>query len=124
MTDISTFKAKITIAGAGPVGAMLAIVLSRAGYQVEVFESRPDSREHHALLGKSINITLSRRAWLALEYIGIANDVIQYATPINKRIIHQGESTHCEKNYQGKHQVLFSISREKLNNLLLDQAQL
>lgn len=123
MTDISTFKAKITIAGAGPVGAMLAIILSRAGYQVEVFESRPDSRLHSSHQGKSINITLSSRAWLALEYIGIANDIKKYATAIYQRVIHQGKSTLCEKKYQDTAQGLYSISREKLNNLLLEQAQ-
>jgi len=123
LKDLLDYKAKVTIAGAGPVGSLLAIILSRAGYRVEVFESRPDPRTHSAPQGKSINITLSERAWQALDHIGFAEQVRQFATPIYKKVIHYKENALSQKSYGDKHQVLWSISRENLTKLLLEKAQ-
>lgn len=123
MTELSNLKSKITIAGSGPVGAMLAIILSRANHQVDVFESRPDPRTHNAQQGKSINITLSERAWLALEFIGLDKKVRQYATPLYKRIIHKENGTLSEQNYGQEKQAIWSISREKLTEILINQAE-
>ena len=84
LTELTHFNNKITIAGSGPVGAMLAIILSRENYLVDIFESRPDPRAHNAQQGRSINITLSERAWAALEIISLDKKVRQYATPLYK----------------------------------------
>ena len=54
---------EFSVAGGGPVGALLAIVLARHGYQVDLFEGRPDSRQTNIYQGKSINIALSDRGW-------------------------------------------------------------
>ena len=75
----NTAKEKITIAGAGPVGALLAVILARHGHPVNLCESRPDSRKHSVYQGKSINIALSDRGWLALDAVGIAEQVKQNA---------------------------------------------
>ena len=52
-----------TVAGAGPVGALLTLILARQGYKVNLFEARPDSRTNNIYQGKSINIALSDRGW-------------------------------------------------------------
>ena len=123
MTELPHLKNKITVAGGGPVGAMLAIILSRANYQVDVFESRPDPRAHSAQQGRSINITLSERAWAALEVIGIDKKVRQYATPLYKRVFHGHDGILSEQNYGKKNQAVWSISREKLTEILISQAE-
>ena len=38
-------RKKVTIAGAGLVGSLEAIYLSKKGFEVEVFERRPDIRK-------------------------------------------------------------------------------
>ena len=123
MTEPSHLKNKITVAGAGPVGAMLAIILSRANYQVDVFESRPDPRAHNVLQGRSINITLSERAWAALEIIGLDKTVRQYATPLYNRVFHETNGTLSEQSYGKENQAIWSISREKLTDILINQAE-
>lgn len=114
---------KITIVGAGPVGCLLAIQLSRRNYQVDVFESRPDERVNSTYQGKSINITLSDRAWLALKSVGLDDAVRQCAIPLTQRIIQliDGKATILEHGDQK--QAIWSISRAKLNQLLLNQAE-
>jgi len=122
-TYSSQDKSKVTIAGAGPVGALLAIILVRAGHQVSVFESRSDPRKHNAHQGKSINITLCERAWVALAEVGLDEQIRQYATPLYKRIFHFLPSGNSEQKYCNNNQAIWSISRDKLTELLLNQAE-
>ena len=56
-------RQKFTVAGGGPVGSLLAILLARHGYDVGLYEGRPDSRVTNIYQGKSINIALSDRGW-------------------------------------------------------------
>ena len=49
----------ITIVGAGLVGALLAALLAQRGFEVTVFERRPDPRMTGFLGGRSINLALA-----------------------------------------------------------------
>jgi len=115
-------REKITIAGAGPVGTLLAIFLARHGHQVSLFESRPDSRTHNIYQGKSINIALSDRGWLALDAIGIADKVKSSAIAMKKRVMHALDGTITEQAYGTGEQAIWSVSRAGINEQLLDLA--
>jgi kynurenine 3-monooxygenase len=54
-------RPRITIIGAGLVGSLLATLLAQRGFDVEVFERRPDPRVHGFLGGRSINLALAER---------------------------------------------------------------
>ncbi len=122
-TSQSPLKNNITIAGAGPVGAMLAIILARANCQVKLFESRPDPRVNCSQQGKSINITLSERAWTALIEVGLDKQVRQFSTPLYKRIFHDLSGKITEQKYGQGNQAIWSISRKKLTEILLNHAE-
>ncbi len=98
---------------------MLAIILSRSGYQVNVFESRLYSRKHHIYQEKSINLALSDRAWLALDKIGISDQIRKYAGPLYERIIHALDGSIKEQNYGYEKQARWSVSRAQLNEQLI-----
>ena len=119
----NTAKEKITIAGAGPVGALLAVILARHGHPVNLCESRPDSRKHSVYQGKSINIALSDRGWLALEAVGIAEQVKQNAIAMKKRVMHAVDGTITEQVYGKEGQAIWSVSRAGINEQLLDLAE-
>ena len=53
----------VTIIGAGLVGSLWAVYLSRAGYKVTIYERRSDIRKAEISAGKSINLALS--SWKA-----------------------------------------------------------
>jgi len=57
----------ITIIGAGLAGALLAILLARRGWRVEVFERRGDPRVFGYAGGRSINLALAERGLQLLE---------------------------------------------------------
>ena len=116
-------KAKISIAGAGPVGALLATILSRANYQVNIFESRADFREQKHYQGKSINLALSDRAWRALDIIGATPLVKEHAIPLYQRIVHTQDNSQISQNYGDEQQAIWAISRVKLNEILLAIAE-
>jgi len=116
-------KARFTIAGAGPVGALLAIVLSRKGYKVDLFEARPDSRKTSVYQGKSINIALSDRGWNAMESIGIDAEIREDAIPMKRRVIHDEDGGLSYLPYGKEHQAIWSVSRGGINERLLTIAE-
>ena len=46
---------KIAVVGAGLAGSLQAILMAKKGYEVSVFERRPDLRKAKLSAGKSIN---------------------------------------------------------------------
>lgn len=123
MSNNNEIKAKVTIAGAGPIGALLAVILGRAGYGVNLYESRADSRSHSLSQGKSINIALSDRGWLALETVGIAKQIKQKAIAMKKRVMHAVDGTLTYQNYGKEGQAIWSVSRAGINEQLLNLAE-
>lgn len=115
---------KITLAGGGLVGAMLALVLARKGYQVEVFESRPDLRKTDISAGKSINLALANRGIKPLQALGLMDDITPMLIPMSGRMVHvPGKTAQLQAYGQQPHEVIYSISRGELNALLLDKAE-
>ena len=68
-------KKEVTIIGAGLVGSLLSIYLSKRGYKVKVYERRGDMRKEKMIAGRSINLALSDRGIKALEEVGIMDEI-------------------------------------------------
>src|SRR5688572_17111107 len=88
-----TASDRITIIGAGLAGALMACYLGRAGYDVTVFERRPDPRKHGFIGGRSINLALSERGLSALREVGLAEQVLKDVIPMPGRMIHSPDSS-------------------------------
>ncbi|MDN3653333.1 NAD(P)/FAD-dependent oxidoreductase [Thalassotalea ponticola] len=116
-------KPRIAIAGAGPVGSLLAVMLARKGYPIDLFESRPDSRQTNIYQGKSINLALSDRGWLALQSVGIDEQVREQAIAMYCRIMHDKQGNLTEFPYGKENQAIWSVSRAGINQQLLDIAE-
>ncbi|MDA0195356.1 MAG: NAD(P)/FAD-dependent oxidoreductase [Bacteroidetes bacterium] len=116
-------KGKIIICGAGLVGSLLSIILRKRGYTVDIHEKRDDLRRGNIGGGRSINLALSNRGLNALDIIGLKEIALQLVVPMHGRMIHQPNGD-CElQRYGDEGQVINSISREKLNKLLLNEAE-
>ena len=113
---------RFTVAGGGPVGSLLAILLARYGYRVGLHEGRPDSRVTSIYQGKSINIALSDRGWRSLEQIGIGSDAKADAIPMYRRAIHGVDGDLSALPYGKDGDAIWSVSRGGINELLLDIA--
>ncbi len=114
---------KITLIGAGLVGSLLSIYLSKRGHQVTVYERRPDLRSNRISAGRSINMALSDRGWRALEEVGIAEEVRKVAIPMKGRMMHDRSGQLSFQPYGKDNQAIYSISRGGLNCVLMDLAE-
>lgn len=114
---------KVTLVGAGLVGSLLSIYLAKRGYQIELFERRPDMRKATISAGKSINLALSDRGWKGLEGVGIAEDIKKIAIPMYARAIHHKDGSTVHQPYGKDNQAIYSVSRAEINMRLMDLAE-
>jgi kynurenine 3-monooxygenase len=113
----------IRIVGAGPTGALLAILLARRGEQIELYESRPDPRHLPAGSGRSINLALADRGIHALKAAGVFDGVASALLPMRGRLIHyENRDTAFQPYGQRPNEVIYSVSRHRLNQALIEVA--
>ncbi len=113
----------IAIIGAGLVGSLLAIYLSKRGNKVTLFERRGDMRKGGAEAGRSINLALSTRGIRALEEVGLAEELKRVAIPMEGRMMHNLQGNLTFQPYGKEGQYINSISRSNLNIVLMNEAE-
>jgi len=115
---------KMTIIGSGLAGPLLAILLAKCGYSVELFEKRADPRKESISAGKSINLALSHRGIKALISAGVFEDVKPHLIPMKGRMIHQQNGDIDFQSYSiNPDEYINSISRAELNRILMCAAE-
>lgn len=114
----------MTIIGSGLAGTLLSLYMAKRGYEVELFEARPDIRTEKNDKGRSINLALSCRGMTGLAGIGLMSDVEKIMVPMRARAIHMQDG---QIQYQafGRHanEYINAILRSELNRLLLNNAE-
>lgn len=114
----------LAIVGAGLAGALLATLLARRGWQVEVFERRGDPRVAGYAGGRSINLALAERGLHALREAGAADAVLRQAVMMRGRMVHFADGSQQLQRYgRDDSEVIWSVSRGELNITLLDAAE-
>jgi kynurenine 3-monooxygenase len=113
----------VSIVGAGPTGALLAVLLQRRGFGVTLYEGRPDPRSSTGGSGRSINLALADRGMHALAVAGLLDGIAATLIPMRGRFVHQPDGSSALQPYgQRPGEVIYSISRQRLNAALLDAA--
>lgn len=114
----------ITLIGAGLSGPLLALGLVRRGFNVEIYERRPDMRRVRISDGRSINLALSTRGIHALEESGLWASMQKIVIPMKGRMMHSpaGELT-FQPYGKDESEVIYSISRAELNIALMDAVE-
>lgn len=116
-------KKEVTIIGAGLVGSLLSIYLSKRGYKVSIYERRPDMRKEKIIAGRSINLALSDRGIKALEEVGIMDAIRNISIPMHGRQMHNADGSSAYQAYGKEGQYINSVSRGDLNKKLMDLAE-
>ncbi|WFD05497.1 kynurenine 3-monooxygenase [Malassezia vespertilionis] len=128
----------VAVIGAGPVGCLTAIQLSRRGLQVHLYEScAEESFFDGSTAQRSINLALSVRGISALRSIppneeqmqsgiSLADKVLSEVVPMSARMIHtlgkDGSVQLDRQPYGTQGEGINSLDRMRLNRLLLEQA--
>lgn len=115
-------KNKVAVVGAGLVGSLHAILLAKKGFNVDVFERRPDLRKADVVGGRSINLALSDRGFKALEYAGVAAEIREMCIPMYGRKMHDMEGNLTYQPYGKEDEAIYSVSRGGLNQTLMNLA--
>lgn len=97
-------------------------MLARQGYTVELFEKRHDPTLGTTPAGRSVNLSLSRRAIKAFDMIGHKDRILSHAIPMYGRTSHNMTGTYFHQ-YGRVNDCNYSISRHLLNNVLIDLAK-
>ena len=97
---MSESKKEIIVVGAGLVGSLLSIYLTRRGYKVSIYERRGDMRTIEMQAGRSINLALSDRGIKALKEVGIMDEIKKIAIPMNGRLMHDKEGNEVYQAYE------------------------
>jgi kynurenine 3-monooxygenase len=113
----------VTIVGAGPTGALLALLLERRGMRVMIYESRADPRGGALEAGRSINLALADRGVNALAHAGLLDEIRPLVVPMRGRFVHSIDGSGGLLPYgRLPGEVIYSISRGELNTSLIEAA--
>lgn len=110
------------VVGAGLVGSLLAALLGREGYDVEVLERRGDPRIGPVGAGRSINLAISARGLNALSRLGLDAEIRALGVPLFRRTIHAPTGQLGHQPYGVGGQAITSFSRAGLNLALVRAA--
>ncbi len=114
----------VNIIGAGQCGTLLAIMLARRGFGVDVYERHPDPRIVDAEAGRSINLALAARGINALKEAGLFDRVEPLLVPMRGRLVHHQDGTTELLAYgQQSDEEIYSVTRVSLNQILIDVAE-
>ncbi len=112
---MSNKKKETIIIGAGLVGSLLSIYLSKRGYEVKIFERRSDMRKQNMIAGRSINLALSDRGIKALEEVGLMDEIRKICIPMHGRFMHNTDGSTAYQAYGKEDQYINSVTRGELN---------
>ncbi|KAI5968425.1 BNA4 [Candida theae] len=119
-------KPSIGIVGAGLVGCLAALAFTRKGYDVNLFDLRPNpssiDRSRRNL--RSINLAVSNRGLRAVEYVdeALSRKILEHVIPMQGRMVHDKTGLKQESQLYGLHgECINSIDRSYLNDLLLEE---
>lgn len=113
----------VHVVGGGLVGPLTAIVLARRGFRVELYERRGDMRKGKVEAGRSINLVVTPRGLVALDRVGLKDEVLKLAVPLGGRMLHGADGVQTYVPYGHKEgEVINAVSRGLLNVRLLEAA--
>lgn len=113
----------VAIIGAGLAGSLLAILLARRGWDVDVYEKRGDPRVQGYAGGRSINLALAERGRHALRQAGAEDAVMRQAVMMRGRMVHFADGrVELQRYGRDDNEVIWSIHRGDLNLALLQMA--
>lgn len=114
-------RGRVVVIGAGPAGCLMSVYLARRGYDVDIYESRPDQRIALTDGKRAINLTLTHRGISALDQVGLAETALAASVPLRGRMVHLGDGVSSFQAYGVRpNELLFAVRRGELTGVLLD----
>ncbi|XP_063700783.1 kynurenine 3-monooxygenase [Culicoides brevitarsis] len=117
-------KPHIAVVGAGLVGSLAALQFGMMGHKVDLYEFREDIRTAELVIGRSINLALSKRGRAALRDVGLEETLVTHGLPMRGRMLHDLQGNRKVVPYDHvSNQAIYSVGRKYLNEVLLNAAE-
>ncbi|VEN43039.1 unnamed protein product [Callosobruchus maculatus] len=117
-------RRKVVIIGGGLVGSLCACFMGQKGYDVFMYEKRPDPRKTAHTRGRSINLAISHRGRAALRSVGLEEIILESAIPMKGRLLHSKTGELQSVLYDPIfNNCIYSVGRNFLNEVLLNAAE-
>lgn len=111
---------KVVIIGAGLSGSLLALFLSKRGFDIEVYEKRENFwQDTNNASRRTIGMSISNRGISALKKLGIDETFFSSATPTYGRASYDYSGNKTIQYYSNEESCIFTIERSNLNKGLL-----
>ena len=116
-------RGSVMVVGAGLVGPATALMLAARGYQVDVYERRPDPELVGAQAGRRVHLVMSERGWRTLRMLGIEERIRKIALPLSGRQIHIWGGAEVTEAYSRDGATIHCIERQRLHCELVAAAR-
>ncbi|CCE65195.1 hypothetical protein TPHA_0K00610 [Tetrapisispora phaffii CBS 4417] len=128
-TEAKVASCRITVGviGAGPVGLLTALMLSKRGYIVTIFDYRDlfDDDGCGSSSLRSINLALSNRGISSIRSVDakLCDKILQEVVPMKGRMIHDVSGSEDAQLYGIHGECINSIGRALLNHILMENVK-
>ena len=102
---------------------MLATMLANRGYNVEVFEKRPDMRKDFVSGNRTIAMSISKRGIKALQALSLTSFVTDATIPKHSRMVHHLDGHISCQRYGQEGHTINTVDRRQLNEKLIEKAE-
>jgi kynurenine 3-monooxygenase len=141
MIDSQDTSQSVCVVGAGLAGTLMALLMAQIdGVKVMLFEKRPDLHNDNdditktysefgastSAVKRSINLALSYRGQMSLHALNdktVYEQCMEDAIRMPCRVIHNRNGTTTKQPYGNDSDAIWSVSRQKLNGVLLEKAK-
>ncbi|KAK6198091.1 kynurenine 3-monooxygenase mitochondrial precursor [Scheffersomyces amazonensis] len=120
----------VAVVGAGLVGCLAALAFQKKGFEVTLYDMRPDptlTEDRRQKNLRSINLAVSSRGIAALKYVDeeMASRILEHIIPMKGRMIHDITGKKQESQLYGLFgESINSIDRSFLNECLIKEIKL
>jgi kynurenine 3-monooxygenase len=118
-----TFRRKVCVVGAGLTGSLLTIILAKRGFEVDMYEKRPDIRKKLVSGNRTIAMSLSVRGIRGLERAGLSENIVKNTLPKHSRVVHKKNGSLFVQQYGKDGDTINTVDRTELNSQLLNEAE-
>ncbi len=121
--DTKIFRRKVCIVGAGLTGSLLSVILAKKGFEIDLYEKRPDIRKNPVNGNRTISMLLSVRGIRGLERAGLSDKIVRNTLPKHSRVVHKSDGSFTVQQYGKNGDTINTIDRSELNSQLLNEAE-
>ncbi len=121
--DAKTYRKKVCIVGAGLTGSLLTIMLAKKGFEIDLYEKRPDIRKKLVSGNRTIAMSISVRGIRGLKRAGLSEKIVESTLPKHSRVVHKMDGSCSIQQYGAEGDTINTVDRTELNSQLLNEAE-